>query len=104
MFEIWQEADGTVKVSGRLDAAMAERAKEVFAGVTEDCKVDLSALDYISSAGIGILIATQKRLSENASISGSSSALRGSTTSSKSWTADSGPTFRGMSCIHDGHG
>ncbi len=65
MFEIWQEADGTVKVSGRLDAAMAERAKEVFAGVAEGCKVDLSALDYISSAGIGILIATQKRLAEN---------------------------------------
>jgi anti-sigma B factor antagonist len=64
MFEIWQEADGTVKLSGRLDAAMAERAKEVFAGVAEGCTVDLSALDYISSAGLGILIATQKRLAE----------------------------------------
>jgi anti-sigma B factor antagonist len=65
MFEIWQQADGTVKMSGRLDAAMAERAQEVFAGVAEGCTVDLRALDYISSAGIGILIATQKRLAEN---------------------------------------
>jgi anti-sigma B factor antagonist len=65
MFEIWREADGTVKMSGRLDAAMADRAREVFAGIAEGCTVDLRALEYISSAGLGVLIATQKRLGGN---------------------------------------
>jgi anti-anti-sigma factor len=59
----YQHEDRTLTVTAVL--AVAERAQEVFAGVAEGCTVDLRALDYISSAGIGILIATQKRLAES---------------------------------------
>ena len=49
--------DGAVVVTGRLDAAQAFLDK-VQGVVTLDCK----GLDYISSAGLGVLLRTHKRL------------------------------------------
>ena len=65
MFEITRDSDGTVRLEGRFDAAQIARAKEVFGLVDESCVVDFADLGYISSAGLGLLFATQKRLTDN---------------------------------------
>lgn len=67
MFEIDFNDNGAVVVSGRLDAAQAPRAQEFLDGVLDKCIVDMSALEYISSAGLGVLLKTHKRLMANAS-------------------------------------
>ena len=65
MFEIQLGANNEVILSGRLDASQAEKARTFFLGLKEGKTVDFSKLDYISSAGLGILLAAQKRLSES---------------------------------------
>jgi len=62
MFEITRDDAGTIQLRGRFDAAQVTRAKEVFSLVDDSCEVDFSELSYISSAGLGLLFATQKRL------------------------------------------
>ena len=62
MFDIGFNERGEVAISGRLDAAQAPGAQEFLDGVSGPCVVDLSALDYISSAGLGVLLRTHKRL------------------------------------------
>jgi anti-sigma B factor antagonist len=51
-----------VVVSGRLDAAQAPRAQAFLDAVDGGCVVDLAELEYISSAGLGVLLSTHKRL------------------------------------------
>jgi len=62
MFEIGFNEQGAVTVSGRLDAAHAPAAQEFLDTVEGACVVDMAALDYISSAGLGVLLRTHKRL------------------------------------------
>lgn len=62
MFEIRVADSGTVKLSGRLDAAEAEKAQAVLRTLDGPLTADLSDLDYISSLGISVLIETYKRL------------------------------------------
>jgi len=62
MLGIERTADGTVVVTGRLDAAEAARAQSFLDGVDGAVTLDCSGLDYISSAGLGVLLKTQKRL------------------------------------------
>ena len=62
MFEITRDANGTVHLHGRFDAAQIANAKEVLSLVDDSCVVDFAQLSYISSAGLGLLFATQKRL------------------------------------------
>ena len=62
MFQAEIADDGEVKLVGRLDAAQAEKAQEFLDQLTGPSRVDLSGLDYISSAGLGVLLKTQKRL------------------------------------------
>jgi anti-anti-sigma factor len=62
MFEIELRQDGVVIVSGRLDAAQASRAQEFLDRVEDRCEIDMSGLEYISSAGLGVLLRTHKRL------------------------------------------
>ena len=62
MFEIDFNERGDVAVAGRLDAASAPRAQEFLNGITGNCVLDLANLEYISSAGLGVLLSTHKRL------------------------------------------
>ena len=62
MLAIEYAADGSVLVSGRLDAAQAATAQSFLDGVDGTVTLDCSRLDYISSAGLGVLLKTQKRL------------------------------------------
>lgn len=63
MFRIDSGDDGTVIVSGRLDAAQAPQAQQFLDNVEGDaCTIDMAQLEYISSAGLGVLLRTHKRL------------------------------------------
>ncbi len=65
MFEIGFGNDGEIVCSGRLDAAQCAKAQEFMDAVSEGKTVDFSALEYISSAGLGVLLKTQKRLADS---------------------------------------
>lgn len=62
MFQIENTEDGSVRLEGRLDAAQAPRAQEFLDKVQGDCTLDMSGLEYVSSAGLGVLLRTHKRL------------------------------------------
>ena len=51
-----------VSLSGRLDAAQAPRAQEFLDTIPDLHIVDMRDLEYISSAGLGVLLRTHKRL------------------------------------------
>ena len=55
-------ADGTVVIVGRLDAAQCPAAQGFLDRVQGSATLDCSRLEYISSAGLGVLLKTQKRL------------------------------------------
>jgi anti-sigma B factor antagonist len=63
MFSIERADDGRIVLQGRLDAAQADKAREVLDTVHESCALDFQELDYISSAGLGVLLGAQRRLS-----------------------------------------
>jgi anti-sigma B factor antagonist len=67
MFDIRVNDQGDVILSGRLDAAQTEKASEILNTLTKSVSVDFKDLQYISSAGLGVLLATQKRLSQSGS-------------------------------------
>jgi anti-sigma B factor antagonist len=62
MMEIDYGSDGQVVATGRLDAAQAPTAQAFLDRVQGTVTLDLSGLEYISSAGLGVLLKTQKRL------------------------------------------
>ena len=62
MFAVKFEDSGIVKLSGRLDASASDAAGKEFEKITASVRMDLSDLEYISSAGLGVLFAAQKRL------------------------------------------
>jgi anti-anti-sigma factor len=63
MLAISVKDDGEVLLSGRFDASQVDTANAVFDRLTGTTRVNFRELDYISSAGLGILLKTQKRLS-----------------------------------------
>lgn len=65
MFQLKQLDSGEIFLIGRLDAAQAEKAKPAFMALQTSAFVDFSELEYISSAGLGLLLMAQKRLNGN---------------------------------------
>lgn len=65
MFEIDYGDDGEIKCSGRLDASQCDKAQSFMDDIADTRVLDFSGLEYISSAGLGILLKTQKRLAES---------------------------------------
>jgi anti-sigma B factor antagonist len=62
MLDIKVDENGVILLSGRFDASQAAKAETFMAAVTESRIIDLGDLQYISSLGLGVLLATQKRL------------------------------------------
>jgi len=57
--------EGKVYLSGRFDASQRDKAHDALSTLKGPVVLDLSRLEYISSAGIGVLVATLKRLHES---------------------------------------
>ena len=62
MLSIDYGPDGAVAVSGRLDAAQAAAAQSFLDKTQGVVTLDCRGLEYISSAGLGVLLKTHKRL------------------------------------------
>ena len=62
MLQIENGADGVVMIVGRFDAAQVAVAQSFLDQVQGPVTLDCSGLEYISSAGLGVLLKTQKRL------------------------------------------
>ena len=62
MFEIERGEKGEIMFVGRLDAAQADKAQAYLDSVETPGVLDFARLEYISSAGLGSLLKTQKRL------------------------------------------
>ena len=65
MFDIKRGDNGQWRLCGRLDASQAATVREALDAITETATIDFGELDYISSAGLGVLLGTQKRLNES---------------------------------------
>jgi anti-sigma B factor antagonist len=65
MFEINFGEGGEIVCRGRLDAAQSEKAEAFLGSLDANSTLDFEQLEYISSAGLAILLKTQKRLSES---------------------------------------
>ena len=62
MFEIGFGDGGAVVLAGRFDAAQCDKARQFLDAAGLPKVFDFAALEYISSAGLGILLSTHKRL------------------------------------------
>ena len=62
MFKLDRGQGGEIRLIGRLDAAEADQATAAFAALDGPVVADCSELEYISSAGISVLMVTYKRL------------------------------------------
>jgi anti-anti-sigma factor len=62
MLAIENSANGHVLVAGRFDAAQCPAAQAFLDKLTGNVTLDCTRLEYISSAGLGVLLKTQKRL------------------------------------------
>jgi anti-sigma B factor antagonist len=62
MLEIRYGEDRHVLLVGRLDAAQAAMAQAFMDEVSPPCVIDAARLAYNSSAGLGVLLKTHKRL------------------------------------------
>ena len=62
MLTIEPKGAGVLVVAGRLDALQCSQAQAALDRVDGIVTLDCSRLEYISSAGLGVLLKTQKRL------------------------------------------
>ena len=62
MLTIEKGGNDTVVIAGRLDSAHAAGAQRFLDGLAGMVTLDCNKLEYISSAGLGVLLRTQKRL------------------------------------------
>jgi anti-anti-sigma factor len=64
MFETRLAGD-RLQLIGRLDASQVEVAREAMNRLNTSSVIDFGELEYISSAGLGMLLGIQKRLMES---------------------------------------
>jgi len=62
MLTIEGGGDGPVVISGRLDATQAVAAQAYLDRLAGVVTLDCAGLEYLSSAGLGVLLKTHKRL------------------------------------------
>lgn len=61
-FDVRAVSDGVVQLRGRLDASKADAARRDLEGLPGPLTLDCTDLEYISSAGLSVLVVTYKRL------------------------------------------
>ena len=64
MFEARLAGD-RLQLIGRLDASQVEVARDAMSRLNASSVIDFGELEYISSAGLGMLLGIQKRLTES---------------------------------------
>ena len=64
MLEIIRDGTQSIRLKGRLDATQSEMAFTEFDTLEGECVVWFEQLEYISSAGLSVLLHTQQRLSK----------------------------------------
>ena len=64
MFTISTDKNNEIKLTGRFDASQVEKANGVFLKAETSCVVNFKELEYISSAGLGVLLQTRKLLKD----------------------------------------
>ena len=64
MLEVKIIKPGEAVMSGRFDASQVDTVKNVLGQLGTTTILDIRGLEYISSAGLGILLSVQKKLSE----------------------------------------
>jgi anti-sigma B factor antagonist len=62
MFEIDNGGDGVIAFHGRFDAAQCDKAQGLLDAAGSARVFDFRDLEYISSAGLGVLLKAHKRL------------------------------------------
>jgi anti-sigma B factor antagonist len=62
MLKIELANKSTVVLTGRFDASQVSQADPIFESLEGNSIVDCKGLDYVSSAGIGVILGTYKRL------------------------------------------
>lgn len=62
MLAIDSGADGRVTMTGRFDSSQTAAAQEALDRTSGTVTLDCAALNYLSSAGLGVLLKTHKRL------------------------------------------
>jgi anti-anti-sigma factor len=60
-FEIALAGADEIRLAGRLDALHSEEAHAFFARMDPPRLIDLTRLEFIASAGLGVLLVVQKR-------------------------------------------
>jgi anti-sigma B factor antagonist len=62
MFEIGITDRGVIVFAGRLDAAQCAKAQAFLDAAADPREFDFAGLEYVSSAGLGVLLKAHKRL------------------------------------------
>lgn len=57
--------ENEILLIGRFDASQEKKALEIFREINESHIVNFKKLEYISSAGLSVLLETQKRLEQH---------------------------------------
>lgn len=65
MLDIRYNDANEIAIAGRFDMTQVDKVSEFFARVESSATLNFRKLEYISSAGMGVLLAAQKRLSQS---------------------------------------
>lgn len=65
MLQVKKINDELVKFEGRFNASQVEEAEALLSSFTNTLTIDMTDLEYISSAGLGLLLRTLTRLKDN---------------------------------------
>ena len=65
MIDIKTSGNNEIHISGRFDASQTEKADNVFDSIDNDCTIDFTGLDYISSAGLGSLLKLHVKINKD---------------------------------------
>jgi anti-anti-sigma factor len=65
MFDLKSNGNNEIYLSGRFDASQTDKADSIFDLIDNNCIIDLSELEYISSAGLGSLLKIHVRISKD---------------------------------------